>query len=447
MLSVGSTIQLPDAVSTRWTNFAGDQSCTPAGFERPADRDQVAAAIGRAAALNRTVRVAGAGHSFTDAVLTDGVLLSLERMDHVLDIDRETGLVRVEAGITLGALSEVLWDAGLGFANLGDIDVQSLAGAAATGTHGTGAALGNISTALHSVELTLADGSTLEVRAETDSEAWRAARISIGALGVVTAVTLQAVPAFTLDSIESNAPIESTLEDLDELVAENDHFGFFTFPHSDLAMTKVSNRVDAAPRPRPRPVEFFEEVLVTNYAYWGICALGRAQTRLIPALNRLCSRLSGTTRRRDRSYRIFRTPRRVPITEMEYAIPRAHAAEAVRAVRAVAERAQFDVPVPIEVRFVAADDAFLSPAGGRDSCYVAVHQFHGMAWEPYFRAVEDVMVGFDGRPHWGKRHFQTAETLSESYPEWGRFAAVRERLDPEGRFANDYVNRVLGPLA
>ncbi len=436
---------MPDAVSSTWTNFAGDQSCTPASFESPADRDQVGAAIGRAAKVGRTVRVAGAGHSFTDAVLTDGTLLSLERMDRVLDIDRDSGLVRVEAGITLGALSEALWDAGLGFANLGDIDVQSLAGAAATGTHGTGAGLGNISTGLHSMELTLADGSALELNQETDPDAWRAARVCIGALGVITAVTLRAVPAFTLESVESTAPIESTLDDLDDLVEDNDHFGLFTFPHSELAMTKVSNRIDSAPRPRPRPLEFFEQVLLTNYVYWGICVLGRAQPRMIPRLNRLCSRITGTTRRRDRSYRIFRTPRRVPFTEMEYAIPRAHAAAAVRAVRALAERAEFDVPVPIEVRFVAADDAYLSPAHERDSCYIAVHQFHGMNWEDYFRSVEEILIGFGGRPHWGKRHFQTAATLSGLYPEWDRFAAVRRRLDPDGRFANAYVNRVLGP--
>jgi L-gulonolactone oxidase len=433
------------ATASSWTNFAGDQSCRPASFEKPIRQEQVAAAIGRAADARRTVRVAGAGHSFSDAVLTDGTLLSLERMNRVLDVDRATGLVRVEAGITLGALSEALWDAGLAFENLGDIDVQSLAGAAATGTHGTGAGLGNISTGLHSIELTLADGSVLEAGEGSDPEAWRAARVGVGALGVVTAVTLQAVPAFTLESVEATVPIAETLAALDELVAGNDHFGFFTFPHSDLAMTKTSNRIDTAPRPRPRPVQWLDEVLMTNYAYWGICALGRARPSMIPALNRLCSRLSGSSRIRDRSYRVFRTPRRVPITEMEFAIPRERAGEAVAAVREIAESARFDVPVPIEVRFVAADDAFLSPANGRESCYIAVHQFHDLPWEPYFGAAEATLLTLGGRPHWGKRHSQTAATLSGLYPDWDRFAAVRRRLDPQGRFANDYVERVLGP--
>jgi L-gulonolactone oxidase len=210
-------------------------------------------------------------------------------------------------------------------------------------------------------------------------------------------------------------------------------------------MTKTSNRIDTAPRPRPRPVQWLDEVLMTNYAYWGICALGRARPSMIPALNRLCSRLSGSSRIRDRSYRVFRTPRRVPITEMEFAIPRERAGEAVAAVREIAESARFDVPVPIEVRFVAADDAFLSPANGRESCYIAVHQFHDLPWEPYFGAAEATLLTLGGRPHWGKRHSQTAATLSGLYPDWDRFAAVRRRLDPQGRFANDYVERVLGP--
>ena len=263
----------------------------------------------------------------------------------------------------------------------------------------------------------------------------------------MTAATLRVVPAFTLEAVETTAPIEDTLDRLDELVAENDHFGFFTFPHSDLAMTKACNRVDTAPHPRPRPLEWFDEVLMTNYAYWGICALGRARPGFIPRLNRLCSSLSGSRRVRDRSYRVFRTPRRVPITEMEYAIPRDRASAAVRAVRQIAASGRFDVPVPIEVRFVAADDAFLSPANGDDRCYVAVHQFRGIDWSGYFGEVEKLLIDLGGRPHWGKRHTQTSATLSTMYPDWERFATVRRRLDPDGLFANAYVDRVLGAAA
>ena len=390
------------------------------------------------------MRVAGAGHSFTDAVLTDGTLLSLERMGRVLDADPATGLVRVEAGITLHELNRALWELGLALENLGDIDVQSVAGATATGTHGTGARLRNLSAAIESVELVTADGSTVECDEAGDPDDWRAARVSLGALGVVTAVTLRAVPAFTLEGVDSSLPLEEALGRLGELVDGNDHFEFFTFPHSGLALTRTNNRVEGPPQPRSRGREWIDDVLVRNHFFGACCRVGRAQPRLIPRINRAIARASGTSRRVDRCYAIFASPRRVRFTEMEYAIPRARAAEAVRAVRAVSDEGRFDVCFPIEVRFVARDDALLSPAGGRDTCYIAVHSYEGMEWEPYFRAVEGVMDGFEGRPHWGKRHFQTAGTLAERYPEWDRFAAVRARLDPGGLFANSYVQRVLG---
>ncbi|MEV6213327.1 D-arabinono-1,4-lactone oxidase [Nocardia sp. NPDC051833] len=427
-----------------WRNFAGDQVCRPRTIEHPGTAAELTAVLERADARGETVRVAGSGHSFNDAVLTEGTMISLARMNRVLDIDSTSGLVRCEAGISLGALSAAMWQQGLAFANLGDIDVQSIAGATATGTHGTGIGLPNLSASLRSIELTTADGRRVEIDADSDPEAYRAARVGVGALGVVSAVTLQAVPAFTLSGVDTVAPRAQVLEQLDDLVDSNDHFGFFAFAHSPLVMTKTWNRTSEAPRPLPAAAEWIQDELLTNYTFWAMCRLGRARPQWIPAVNRLCTRLSGTTRRVDRSYRVFATPRRVPITEMEYAIPREHAAEAVRRILALAEESRFDVPVPIEVRFVAPDDAFLSPAGDRPTCYIAVHQFENMAWDNYFRAVEQIMIGYGGRPHWGKRHFRTAADLAPEFPHWDRFAAVRDRLDPQRRFTNAYVERVLG---
>jgi L-gulonolactone oxidase len=427
-----------------WRNWAGDQACSPAAIERPGSAAEVVDAIGRSRTAGRTVRVAGAGHSFTDAVLTEGTLLSLDRMRRVLDVDRGSKLARVEAGISLNELSEALWEHGLAFENLGDVDVQSIAGATATGTHGTGSRLRNISAGLREIELVTADGQTVVVSESDDAEAWRAARVSVGALGVVTAVTLQAVPAFTLEGVDSSEPLDEVLASIDARADGNDHFETYVFPHSPLALTRTNNRVDRAPEPPSRARAWIDDVLLRNHVFGLACAAGSRAPRLIPQINRLLARASGTTRRIDRSYRIFASPRRVRFTEMEYAVPRARAAEAVRTVLAVAERPGFAVPFPIEVRFVAGDDALLSPAGGRDTCYVAVHMYHGMEWEPYFRAVEEAMDGLGGRPHWGKRHFQTAETLAARYPEWERFQAVRRRLDSDGVFANGYVRRVLG---
>lgn len=429
-----------------WSNWAGDQVCHPAVIENPATQVELAAALQRAERAGQVVRVAGAGHSFTDAALTDGMLISLERMNRVLEIDRGSGLVRVEAGITLNKLSSALWDNGLAFPNLGDIDVQSIAGATATGTHGTGAKLMNLSAALHSIELTLADGSALEVGETTDPDAWRAARVSIGALGVVSAVTLRAVPRFTLEGIDKPLPIREVLDTLDALVDGNDHFEFFAFPHSAIAMTRANNRTDAEPQPLSPRREWVEQILLKNHAFNAVVALGRKRPKLIPRLNRLVTRLGSHGHKIDRSYKVFASPRLMKFTEMEYAVPRARSVEAIQAARELVERQLFDVNFPLEVRWVAPDDAFLSPAGGRETCYLAVHMAQGMEWEPLFREFETIMTGFEGRPHWGKRHFQTAETLKSRYPEWDRFAAVRRRLDPQGRFANHYVSRVLGPV-
>ena len=428
-----------------WTNWAGDQTCNPAAFVRPASVDEVVDALKQASERELTVRVAGAGHSFSDTVLTDGMLLSLEQMNRMLEIDRDSGLVRVEAGITLRELSERLDKEGLALPNLGDIDVQSLAGATATATHGTGIRLQNMSAGIVSMELALADGSIIEVNEKDDADAWRAARVSIGALGVITAITLRTVPAFNLHALDRPRPLLEVLENLDELTESNDHFEFYNFPYSDIALTRANNRVVGPPQPRSRAKAWIDDVFVVNHLLGLVCRAGRRLPRIIPSLNRLAPRLAGTSESVDRSYRIFSSRRDVRFTEMEYAMPRASAASAVRAVREIVERNEFSVPLPLEVRFVAADDAFLSPAYGRETCYLAVHMFEGMAWDEYFKSVESAMVALGGRPHWGKRHLRDAASLSPLYPEWESFASVRARLDPQGRFTNSYVRLVLGP--
>jgi FAD-linked oxidoreductase len=432
--------------SSEWRNWAGDQRCLPAAIERPRSIAEIAAALERAAAHGQRVRVAGAGHSFSDIALTDGRLLQLHRMSRVLDVDRATGLVRVQGGITIHALNARLAAHGLALENLGDIDVQSIAGAISTATHGTGARLRNISSQVAALTLVLADGSTLECSKDGDPELLRAARVGLGALGVVAEVTLRCVPAFRLHGIDAPAPLERTLERFEELSDANDHFEFYVFPHAHTALTRTNNRTELPTRPRARLSAYANDVLLTNRTFELCCRLGRRVPSQIPRINRLVTRLAGASQRVDRSDRIFTSPRLVRFTEMEYALPRERTVEAVRRVLELVERNDFAVPFPIEVRTAAADDAFISTAAGRDSGFVAVHMFEGMAFEPYFRAVEAVMDEFGGRPHWGKRHFQSAATLRGRYPEWERFQVVRRRLDPEGRFANAYTDRVLGPV-
>ena len=416
----------------------------PAAVRAPASIEELSAAIEEAAERGWKVRAAGAGHSFSDIALTDGLMLRLDRLASILDVDRATGMVRVQAGITIRELSRQLSAHGLALENLGDIDVQSIAGAISTATHGTGARLRNLSSQVAALTLVLADGSTLECSPQEDPDVFAAARVGLGALGVIAEVTLRCVPAFTLHGIDAPAPLEDTLERFEELALANDHFEFFVFPHTSTALTRTNNRTDRPARPRSRVSAYANDVLLTNRAFELFCRAGRRIPGAIPALNRTVTRLAGRTERVESSADIFSSPRLVRFTEMEYALPRRHAVEAVRRVMDCIPRRGFAVPFPIEVRTVAPDDAYLSTAAGRESSFVAVHMYRGMAWEPYFRAVAEIMDSLEGRPHWGKRHFHTAATLRPRYPDWDRFAAVRARLDPRGRFTNAWTDRVLG---
>jgi L-gulonolactone oxidase len=428
----------------RWSNWAGDQVCAPAAYEEPASEAELVEAIARARAAGRELRVAGSGHSFTDAACTDGHMLSLRRMGRVLDADPASGLVEVEAGIRLRELGPELAERGLAMENLGDVDAQGLAGALVTGTHGTGATFGNIATQAAALRVVTADGAVVSCSADDDPDLFRAARVGFGAAGVVSAVTLRCRPLHRLRRVDEPRPLAGVLDGIQEIVDSRERFELFAFPYSTVCLTRTTEQTDAPAAPPARWREVLEDVVLENAALGTACRIGRALPRLVPSVNRTFDRLITGGVRVDLAHRIYANPRFVHFTEMEYAIPRAAAAEAVRAVMDLVERRRLPIVFPIELRFVAGDDAFLSPAHGRDSCYIAVHQYRGMEFESYFRGVEAVMDGHGGRPHWGKRHYQSAATLAPRYPEWDRFAAVRDRVDPERLFANEYTRRVLG---
>ncbi len=436
----------PETSDVEWRNWTGDESCRPREIVHPRSTEEIAAAVAAAGRAGMRVRVAGAGHSFTDIACSEGVLIVLDRCQDVLKVDRTSGLVRVQAGISIARLNAALAGHGLALENLGDIDAQSIAGAISTATHGTGARLGNIPSQVVALTLVLADGSTLACSEESEPESFLAARVGLGALGVLAEVTLRCVPAFTLCGIDAPAPLDETLARFEELALANDHFEFYVFPHCDIALTRTNNRTEQSPEPRGKVAEYANDVLLTNRTFEMFCRIGRRLPNRIPEINRIVTRLAGKSKRIDRSDRIFASPRLVKFTEMEYALPRAHTNKAVKRVLETIERGGFAVPFPIEVRTVAPDEALMSTAQGRESGYVAVHMYRGMPWRPYFEAVEQIMLELGGRPHWGKRHSQTAATLRERYPGWDRFQTVRARLDPEGRFANAWTERVLGPV-
>jgi L-gulono-1,4-lactone dehydrogenase len=317
--------------------------------------------------------------------------------------------------------------------------VQSLAGALSTGTHGTGARLPNLSAQVVALELVLADGSE---RAIAGGDALRAARVGLGALGVAVAVTLRCVPAFRLRAVERPLPLAEVLADLQARADAHDHFEFFTFPHSELALTRAWDRTDAPPARPSAARAYVSDVLLDNRAFHAVNLLARRRPRLIPRLNRFASSVASQRERVDWSHAIFASPRLVRFEEMEYALPREAAVPGLRAARAILER--HPVSFPVELRFSAGDDAFLSPAHGRETAFVAVHLFQGMDYEPAFREVEAALSALGGRPHWGKRSFLSAAELAPRYPRWADFQAVRAELDPGGRFASPWLRHVLG---
>jgi L-gulonolactone oxidase len=427
-----------------WRNWAGDQECRPGWLLRPRDRDELAAAVTEAVSAAWKISVAGSGHSFTETAMTGDAMIDVGALSGVIDADPSSGLVEVGAGTILAELNSELDRLGLAMENLGDIDRQTVAGAIATGTHGTGARLGNLSAQVAAIELVTADGS-VRTLGESEPDLLRAARVSIGALGALSSVTLRGVPAFTLEMIARPEPREEVLDTFDERAAAHDHFELFTFPYADSALVLERNRTDAPPQPRGSTKGFLNDVVLENWALEALSATGKLFPSSIPRLSRLAARLASGGRVTDRSDRIFASERRVRFTEMEYGVPRGHGPEAARRVIEWIRANRYPVFFPIEMRVSAGDDALLSPSHERDTAYIAVHQYRGMEWRPYFEAVEAIMDDYDGRPHWGKRHFQTATTLEPRYPRWADFQAAREELDPDHVFTNEYAARVLGP--
>jgi len=427
-----------------WRNWAGNAACSPARVLRPSTEGQLAGAV--AAAGGGRLKVAGAGHSFTPIACTDGTLLDLRDYGALRSADTATGLVTVQAGMPLSRLNAELAALGLAMHNLGDIAYQTVAGAVCTATHGTGARLGNLSTAVVGLRLITADGTVLDCSASAGEhpEVFAAARVGLGALGVISTVTLQTVPAFTLHAVEETRRVDAVLAELDALVDGNDHFEFFWFPGTPYAMTKRNNRVPGPARPRGRVSAFVNDVVLSNVVFGAVCRASVAWPPASAALRAVVPRLGGTTYS-DASHRVFASPRLVRFVEMEYAMPRAAFPEVFQRVRRLTDPLASRVVFPVECRWVAADDIPLSPSSGRDTAYLAVHVVRGNPYEDYFRGVERILDSVGGRPHWGKLHYQTADVLAGRYPRWHEFQAARKVVDPAGLFTNPHLDRVLGP--
>ncbi len=427
-----------------WTNWGRSVETHPVRVEHPASTADVQRIVREAAAAGLKVKAVGASHSFTPIAATDGVLLRLDRMNRIVAHDTATGRVRVQAGISLHDLNPQLKALGLALPNLGDVDPQSVAGAVSTGTHGTGGKLFGISAAVVGVQLVTADGEVLEI---DESHAWfGAARVTLGALGIVTEVTLQCVPAFLLHAREEPMALPDVLDQVDALVDDNDHFEFYWFPHTDKALTKRNNRVPEGTERQPvgRFRHWLDDEFLSNTVFEGLNRVVARQRSWIPRLNSVAASVLSAREYVDDSFNVFVSSRTVRFRESEFAMPREALPSVLTELKAWFGAGHENISFPIEVRFSAADDVWMSTGNERDNCYVAVHQYWRSDYQAYFAAAQDIFTAHEGRPHWGKIHTLDAAYFADRYARFGDFVGVRDELDPGRTFSNDYLDRVLG---
>lgn len=431
-----------------WRNWAGNQHAAPRERVEPTSIDDLRTVLSRAADDGTTVRCVGAGHSFTPVAVTDGIQISLDALRGICSVERApdgSALVTVFAGTRLRELTAQLWDLGLAMTNLGDIDRQSIAGAISTGTHGTGTGFGGIATQVRALEMMTADGRLVRCSRDEQKDLFDAARVGLGALGVITRVTIECAPAFALRAIETPSTLRATLDDLDNTVAAVDHFEFYWFPHTDRVLTKRNTRLpgEAVLDPLNKVRAYVDDELLSNTVFEG---LNRVVTRFpaaIPRLNALSARALSARDYTDRSYRVFASSRTVRFVEMEYAVPAAEIGSVLREVDRWLERSAVPISFPVEVRFAAPDDIWLSTAYGRSTAYLAVHQYHRRDHREYFDAVERICRGVGGRPHWGKLHSLRCDDLRSTYEHFDDFRRVRDSIDPTGLFSSSYLDLLL----
>jgi FAD-linked oxidoreductase len=433
--------------SSRWRNWGRSAAAEPAHVARPTNLDEVVAVVRAAAERSLAVKAVGAGHSFTDIAATRGVLIEPDGLHGILGVDPARKRVRVAAGTRLWQLGPALREHGLALENMGDIDRQSIAGATSTGTHGTGLRFGGLATQIVGATLVTGNGEVLRVDEQNRPELLPAVRLGLGALGILAELELQCVDAFLLRSVDHPAPFDEVVDGWTELTRDADHFEFYWWPHTDLAMTQTKTRlpVDTPHRPPGRLALWAERRLLENDALRLQQAVGHRIPALVPSLSRLATSVYGDGERTSVSYEIFASPRLVRFRESEYAIPLDALPQALRDVRGLVERNGWRISFPIEVRAAAPDDNWMSTAYARPSAYIAVHRYVRDNPTEYFRAFDALMRTYDGRPHWGKMHDRTAHDLRPAYPRFDDFLAVRDELDPDRRFANRYLDRVFGP--
>lgn len=430
-------------------NWLGNVTWTPARFVEPGSEDELQALVHAAARAGQRVRVIGAGHSWTPLCATDGLSLRLDRLNRVLSIDPERGLVTVEAGIRLHELCEHLAAAGLAMTNLGSIRAQSLAGALLTGTHGSGLGFGCLATQVAAMRLLVVrSGRTewLDLDGQREPDLLDAARVSLGALGLCTRITLRVCPAFRLCEEREPVPFEDALALIPEGARAVEHFKLWWFPLTRRVQIYRQRRTNEAISPGGRLGLLREDAPLTQRVLSGLLRLGDRAPALIPPLHRLMTAVNFQRQRRIAASADVFTLAMPPVHhESEYAVPLERAVEALGALRALVHDRRHRPHFISEIRFVKGDTAWLSPAHGGDVCYIGGYDSadpRDRRWSAYLRDYEELMLRCGGRPHWGKEFTAPREVLAARYPRWRDFCALRRELDPDGVFLNPMLERL-----
>jgi len=429
-------------VNRSWVNWAGNVRSTARRVAQPSSVGEVVQEVKSAVRDGLTVKAVGSGHSFTPIAATDGVRLDLSRLSGLRDFGPDS--VTVDAGMPVSRLNEVLQAHGRSLTNMGDVAVQTVAGAVATGTHGTGRSSAGLAQQLLALEIVLADGSVVTCSEVAEPDLFAAARLGLGAYGIVTALTFRTEPAFLLHAEERPARLTQALEHLPSLVAGNEHLDIYWLPFTDDVLLKANNRTAGPKRPMHPVKAWWEGTVVENYLLGLAQRVSRAAPASVPRVNRLTARFVSRRDYVDVPHRVFTSERFVRFVEMEYALPEHQAVGALAELRRLVADGPWRIAMPVEVRFAPADDVWLSTSHGRDTVYIAVHAYPATDWQGYFAAAEHLFVSRDGRPHWGKLHTRDVGSLSGQYPRFADALAVRDRVDPHRIFANPYLERVLG---
>ncbi|MBM9434018.1 D-arabinono-1,4-lactone oxidase [Flaviflexus equikiangi] len=428
------------------TNWARTVRFSPASFRQPLSIAQVQEILDQPG----KVRVIGAGHSFTPVAATDGTLINLDRLSGLVRVDRVSHRARFLGGTRLRDIPALLAPYGLALPNQGDVNPQSIAGAISTGTHGTGLGFTGFSGMVTGVSVLGADGRLRTVDDNDPDMGFH--RLHLGLLGIIVEVELQCVPAFDLIAQEESLAWDDAVETIIDRAGKHDHVEFYWFPHTPAVLLKTNTRVplgEATPEelatigPRNRLEHVLTEEVLDNGALWLACEIGSRFPSAVPAINRAATRLASGRSYRAPAHEVFVSPRRVRFREMEYGVPLEEGPRVLRNIRSLIDRSGWRVSFPLEVRISAGDDVPLSTAYGRPTMYIAVHRYIADPYRDYFAGVEEIVAGAGGRPHWGKLHRLSYRDLASRYDRFDEFADAVREADPQRRFTNPYLDRLL----